>query len=196
MASNHLSVVDSIYLPLMVERPVTFAAKSEYFTGTRLAGSRRRRLPARDQPAVDRPGRRASRAGDARGSAGSATCRSAVWNLSGGNEVARRAAVSRPHRRGLPGPAFGCAGHSSRHGRHGADPAAWPPGATARARSRSGSASRSSSLSFAGSPPGPGSGAPSPTRSCRRSRSCPARNTCRSTPRSRKEELAAASAHR
>jgi 1-acyl-sn-glycerol-3-phosphate acyltransferase len=28
LASNHLSVVDSIYLPLMVERPVTFAAKS------------------------------------------------------------------------------------------------------------------------------------------------------------------------
>ena len=36
LASNHLSVIDSIYLPLMVERPVTFAAKSEYFTGTRL----------------------------------------------------------------------------------------------------------------------------------------------------------------
>jgi 1-acyl-sn-glycerol-3-phosphate acyltransferase len=36
MASNHLSVIDSVYLPLMVERPVTFAAKSEYFTGTRL----------------------------------------------------------------------------------------------------------------------------------------------------------------
>jgi 1-acyl-sn-glycerol-3-phosphate acyltransferase len=36
LASNHLSVVDSIYLPLMLERPVSFAAKSEYFTGTRL----------------------------------------------------------------------------------------------------------------------------------------------------------------
>jgi len=36
MASNHLSVIDSIYLPLMLPRPVTFAAKSEYFTGTRL----------------------------------------------------------------------------------------------------------------------------------------------------------------
>lgn len=36
LASNHLSVIDSIYLPLMVERPVSFAAKSEYFTGTRL----------------------------------------------------------------------------------------------------------------------------------------------------------------
>jgi len=36
LASNHLSVIDSIYLPLMIERPVSFAAKSEYFTGTRL----------------------------------------------------------------------------------------------------------------------------------------------------------------
>src|ERR1700735_3464204 len=36
LASNHLSVIDSISLPLMVERPVSFAAKSEYFTGTRL----------------------------------------------------------------------------------------------------------------------------------------------------------------
>jgi len=35
LASNHLSILDSIFLPLMVERPVTFAAKSEYFTGTR-----------------------------------------------------------------------------------------------------------------------------------------------------------------
>jgi 1-acyl-sn-glycerol-3-phosphate acyltransferase len=35
LASNHLSIVDSIFLPLMVDRPVTFAAKSEYFTGTR-----------------------------------------------------------------------------------------------------------------------------------------------------------------
>jgi 1-acyl-sn-glycerol-3-phosphate acyltransferase len=36
LASNHLSIIDSIYLPLLLPRPVTFAAKSEYFTGTRL----------------------------------------------------------------------------------------------------------------------------------------------------------------
>ena len=35
LASNHLSVVDSLYLPLLVQRPVTFTAKAEYFTGTR-----------------------------------------------------------------------------------------------------------------------------------------------------------------
>jgi 1-acyl-sn-glycerol-3-phosphate acyltransferase len=36
LASNHLSLVDSIFLPLLLSRPVTFAAKSEYFTGTSL----------------------------------------------------------------------------------------------------------------------------------------------------------------
>jgi 1-acyl-sn-glycerol-3-phosphate acyltransferase len=34
LASNHLSLVDSVFLPLMVSRPVTFVAKSEYFNGT------------------------------------------------------------------------------------------------------------------------------------------------------------------
>jgi 1-acyl-sn-glycerol-3-phosphate acyltransferase len=35
IASNHLSIADSVFLPLMLKRPVTFAAKSEYFTGKR-----------------------------------------------------------------------------------------------------------------------------------------------------------------
>ena len=34
LASNHLSVVDSVFLPLVLERPVVFVAKQEYFTGT------------------------------------------------------------------------------------------------------------------------------------------------------------------
>lgn len=38
LASNHLSFSDSIFLPLMVRRPVIFLAKSEYFTGTGLKG--------------------------------------------------------------------------------------------------------------------------------------------------------------
>src|SRR6185295_17091095 len=33
VASNHLSVVDSMFLPFMLDRPLTFAAKSEYFSG-------------------------------------------------------------------------------------------------------------------------------------------------------------------
>lgn len=32
LASNHLSIIDSVYLPLLVPRPVVFPAKAEYFT--------------------------------------------------------------------------------------------------------------------------------------------------------------------
>jgi 1-acyl-sn-glycerol-3-phosphate acyltransferase len=38
LASNHLSFSDSIFMPLMVPRPVVFLAKSEYFTGKGLKG--------------------------------------------------------------------------------------------------------------------------------------------------------------
>ncbi|WP_422936335.1 lysophospholipid acyltransferase family protein [Sinomonas sp. P47F7] len=38
LASNHLSFSDSIFMPLMVRRPVVFLAKQEYFTGTGLKG--------------------------------------------------------------------------------------------------------------------------------------------------------------
>lgn len=37
-ASNHLAVMDSFFLPLVVRRRITFLAKSEYFTGTGLKG--------------------------------------------------------------------------------------------------------------------------------------------------------------
>lgn len=61
VASNHLSIVDSIYLPLMVDRPVTFAAKSEYFTGTRpIDRLTAAYLRATNQLAVDRTGPRAA----------------------------------------------------------------------------------------------------------------------------------------
>lgn len=32
LASNHLSFIDSMYLPLVISRPVVFPAKAEYFT--------------------------------------------------------------------------------------------------------------------------------------------------------------------
>ncbi|NUP59135.1 MAG: 1-acyl-sn-glycerol-3-phosphate acyltransferase [Pseudarthrobacter sp.] len=38
IASNHLSFSDSIFMPLMVHRPVVFLAKAEYFTGTGIKG--------------------------------------------------------------------------------------------------------------------------------------------------------------
>ncbi|MDV3221582.1 lysophospholipid acyltransferase family protein [Intrasporangium sp.] len=38
LASNHLSFSDSVFLPLMVKRRVTFLAKSDYFTGNGIKG--------------------------------------------------------------------------------------------------------------------------------------------------------------
>jgi len=38
LASNHLAVADSFYLPLVVRRRITFLAKAEYFTGTGIKG--------------------------------------------------------------------------------------------------------------------------------------------------------------
>lgn len=44
LASNHLSFVDSVVIPLALSRPVTFLAKSEYFEGTGLSGWLSRRF--------------------------------------------------------------------------------------------------------------------------------------------------------
>jgi 1-acyl-sn-glycerol-3-phosphate acyltransferase len=61
LASNHLSILDSVFLPFMLKRPVTFTAKSEYFTsrhpGLRLMGVY---LRATGQLPVDRDGARAA----------------------------------------------------------------------------------------------------------------------------------------
>ena len=38
LASNHLSFSDSFFLPLVCPRPITFMAKSEYFTGKGIKG--------------------------------------------------------------------------------------------------------------------------------------------------------------
>lgn len=39
LASNHLSFCDSVFLPLMVHRRITFLAKSEYFSGHGIKGT-------------------------------------------------------------------------------------------------------------------------------------------------------------
>ncbi|WP_394160576.1 lysophospholipid acyltransferase family protein [Galactobacter valiniphilus] len=61
IASNHLSVSDSIFLPVMVPRPISFLAKKEYFTGKGLKGALKRRffLLANQLP-MDRAGGEAS----------------------------------------------------------------------------------------------------------------------------------------
>jgi 1-acyl-sn-glycerol-3-phosphate acyltransferase len=38
IASNHLSVIDSVFLPLVIKRNMVFLAKSEYFTGKGFKG--------------------------------------------------------------------------------------------------------------------------------------------------------------
>jgi 1-acyl-sn-glycerol-3-phosphate acyltransferase len=42
LASNHLSFIDSFAIPIVAPRPVSFLAKSEYFTGTGPGGALRR----------------------------------------------------------------------------------------------------------------------------------------------------------
>jgi 1-acyl-sn-glycerol-3-phosphate acyltransferase len=39
LASNHLAVADSFFLPAYVKRKVTFPAKQEYFTGKGIKGT-------------------------------------------------------------------------------------------------------------------------------------------------------------
>jgi 1-acyl-sn-glycerol-3-phosphate acyltransferase len=63
LASNHLSFSDSIFLPLMLRRPVTFLAKSEYFTGKGLKGALSRWFfTSTGQLPIDRAGGKASEA--------------------------------------------------------------------------------------------------------------------------------------
>lgn len=61
LAANHLSVVDSIFLPLMMNRPVTYSAKSEYFTASGPAARLwAYYLKATNQLQMDRDGPRAA----------------------------------------------------------------------------------------------------------------------------------------
>lgn len=63
LASNHLSFADSIFLPLMLDRPVSFLAKSDYFTGRGIKGwATRVFMKATGQLPIDRSGGKASEA--------------------------------------------------------------------------------------------------------------------------------------
>jgi 1-acyl-sn-glycerol-3-phosphate acyltransferase len=63
LASNHLSFSDSIFLPLMLRRPVVFLAKSEYFTGKGIKGTLTRWFfIGTGQLPIDRSGGKASEA--------------------------------------------------------------------------------------------------------------------------------------
>ena len=63
LASNHLSFSDSIFLPLMVPRRITFLAKADYFTGRGVKGWLKRGFfKGAGQVPIDRSGGRASEA--------------------------------------------------------------------------------------------------------------------------------------
>lgn len=63
LASNHLSFSDSFFLPLVIPRPITFLAKSDYFTGRGIKGwFSRFFFTGVGQVPVDRSGGRASEA--------------------------------------------------------------------------------------------------------------------------------------
>jgi 1-acyl-sn-glycerol-3-phosphate acyltransferase len=63
LISNHLSFSDSIFMPLMVNRRVTFLAKSDYFTGTGVKGALSRLFfGGTGQVPIDRTGGQASEA--------------------------------------------------------------------------------------------------------------------------------------
>jgi 1-acyl-sn-glycerol-3-phosphate acyltransferase len=63
LVSNHLSFSDSVFLPLVVPRRVTFLAKSEYFTGRGIKGRLISKIfRSAGQLPVDRSGGKASEA--------------------------------------------------------------------------------------------------------------------------------------
>ncbi|WP_027346653.1 lysophospholipid acyltransferase family protein [Hamadaea tsunoensis] len=63
LASNHLSFSDSIFMPLVVHRKVTFVAKAEYFTGKGIKGRLKKAFfVGTGTIPVDRSGGRAAQA--------------------------------------------------------------------------------------------------------------------------------------
>ncbi len=63
LASNHLSFIDSVFLPLMIDRRISFLAKSDYYTGTGIKGwFQRTFLTAAGMLPIDRSGGKASEA--------------------------------------------------------------------------------------------------------------------------------------
>ncbi|MGW5436204.1 lysophospholipid acyltransferase family protein [Nocardia asteroides] len=80
IAANHLAFIDSLYLALVIPRPLTFLAKQEYFTGTGLRGRAKRWFfTAAGQVPVDRTGGDA--AADALAAATAILARGGAWAI-------------------------------------------------------------------------------------------------------------------
>ncbi|MBC7723911.1 MAG: 1-acyl-sn-glycerol-3-phosphate acyltransferase [Burkholderiaceae bacterium] len=63
LASNHLSFIDSVFLPLLIDRQISFLAKSDYYTGKGIKGWLTRTfLKSAGMLPIDRSGGKASEA--------------------------------------------------------------------------------------------------------------------------------------
>ena len=142
IASNHLSFSDSIFMPLMVKRKVTFVAKAEYFTGKGIKGWLIKMFfVGTGTIPVDRSGGRAAQAAlDTQlrvlreGNAGR--------HLPGGHPVAGRPAVPGQDRGGPAGAGERRAGDPGGDAQRRRDPAARQDHPEGQAGARSGSARR------------------------------------------------------
>ena len=98
-ASNHLSFIDSVFLPLAVDRQISFLAKSEYFTGKGFKGwFTKKFFLGIGQLPIDRSGGKASEASLNTRPRVSRQRRPAR-HLPRGHPQPRRPPLSRPHRR-------------------------------------------------------------------------------------------------
>lgn len=108
IAANHLAVIDSLYLALVMPRRVTFLAKQEYFTGTGVKGRFQRWFfTASGQVPVDRTGGTA--AADALAAATKILRSGGVWAIhpegtrspTAGSTAAEQVRCASPWRRAL-----------------------------------------------------------------------------------------------
>ena len=98
LASNHLSFIDSMYLPLVIPRPVVFPAKAEYFSAKGPLGRMwAAYLRSTNQLEIDRGDSQVG-AGHPGGGRRDPARGRPVRVLPGGHQVARRPAVPRPGR--------------------------------------------------------------------------------------------------
>ena len=133
-AGNHLSVADEFFLGAVIDRPIAFWAKEDYFTSTGVKGLFFKGLmDGLGAIPVHRAGGRAALSAfdDA---IPHLQERRPGLRLPRGHPLARRPALPRPHRRGPAGAGRRRADHPGRHHRHGEGPADRPGAADDQTR--------------------------------------------------------------
>ena len=124
LASNHLSFSDSIFLPLVVPRHITFLAKSEYFTGKGVKGRLTAFFFKGIGPGADRPLRRLGQPGRDRHRAAGPRRGQLLGIYPEGTRSPDGQLYRGQDRRGPDGAGGRRPGHPGRDDRHREDPAA------------------------------------------------------------------------